>query len=159
LDVLDDEVDASGGRDQHGDGVTNSQVVDELERGMSEAGPVLAGSDGMWDGVAFGEWVHAGDVREALGEPEAYGGPGLPDALVLLARVTREWGDHVPLQADLDDLDEPLHLGKTGDERPSARFVGNGPTLVRLYTGRSVEGIKYDLTGVETEVLNMNIFG
>jgi len=134
---------------------TNAQVVDELERGMSEAGPVLAGSDGMWDGVAFGEWVHAGDVREALGEPEAYGGSGLPDALALLARATREWGDHVPLEANLDDLDEPLRLGKTGDERPAARFVGDGPTLVRLYAGRPVEGAVYELTGVEAEELNL----
>jgi uncharacterized protein (TIGR03083 family) len=134
---------------------TNAQVVDELERGMSEAGPVLAGSDGTWDGVVFGEWVHAGDIREALGEPEAYGGPGLPDALALLARATREWGDYVPLEADLDDLDEPLQLGKTGGERRRARFSGDGPTLVRLYTGRSVEGSVYELTGVEAKELNI----
>jgi uncharacterized protein (TIGR03083 family) len=136
---------------------THAQVLDELERGMSEAGPMLAGSDGMWDGVAFGEWVHAGDVREALGEREAYGESGLPDALALLARVTREWGDHVPLEADLDDLDEPLRLGASGSERPPARFTGDGPTLVRLYTGRPVDGEVYELTGVEAK--DLNIFG
>jgi hypothetical protein len=123
---------------------------------MSEAGPVLAGSDGMcWDGVAFGEWVHAGDVREALGEPEAYRGPGLPDALALLARATREWGDYVLLEADLDDVDEPLQLGKMGGERPPARFSGDRPTLVRLYTGRSGQRSEYELSGVEARELNL----
>jgi uncharacterized protein (TIGR03083 family) len=133
---------------------TNAQVVDELERGMSEAGATLAESDGQMDGVAFGEWVHAGDLREAFGEPEAYGGAGLPDALALLVRITRQMG-HVPLHADLNDLDEPLWLGETGGERPPGRFRGDGPTLVRLYTGRSVEGLVYEMTGLEPQELNM----
>jgi hypothetical protein len=106
------------------------------------------------DGIAFGEWVHAGDVREALGEPEAYGGAGLPDALALLVRITSHMG-HVPLHADLDDLNVPVRLGGTGGDRPPGRFSGDGPTLVRLYTGRSVEGSVYELAGVEAQELNM----
>jgi uncharacterized protein (TIGR03083 family) len=139
------------------DGWSNARVVDELERGMTEAGPVIAGAGGKLDGLALGEWVHAGDVREAFGEPGAYGGAGLPDALALLARITRERG-HVPLHADLDDLDEPLRLGESGGERPPGRFIGDGPTLVRLYTGRSVDGAPaFELAGVEAKELN--IFG
>ncbi|GAA2939254.1 maleylpyruvate isomerase family mycothiol-dependent enzyme [Streptomyces violaceus] len=136
---------------------TNARVVDELERGMTEAGAVIAGADGKLDGLALGEWVHAGDVREALGEPGAYGGAGMPDALALLARLTRERG-HAPLHADLDDLDEPLRLGESGGERPPGRFIGDGPTLVRLYTGRPVDGAPaFELAGVEAKELN--IFG
>jgi uncharacterized protein (TIGR03083 family) len=136
-------------------GWSNARVVDELERGMTEAGPVIAGADGKLDGLALGEWVHAGDVREALGEPGAYGGAGLPDALALLARITRERG-HVPLHADLDDLDEPLRLGEGGGERPPGRFIGDGPTLVRLYTGRPVDGAPaFELAGVEAAELNI----
>lgn len=101
--------------------------------------------------------MHAGDVRETLGEPGAYGGAGLPDALALLARITREQG-HVALHADLDDLDEPLRLGESGGERPPGRFIGDGPTLVRLYAGRPVDGVPaFELAGVEAKELN--IFG
>ncbi|MCF0076579.1 maleylpyruvate isomerase family mycothiol-dependent enzyme [Streptomyces lomondensis] len=139
------------------DGWSNARIVDELERGMTEAGPVIAGAGGKLDAIALGEWVHAGDVREAFGEPGAYGGAGLPDALALLARITRERGQ-VPLHADLDDRDEPLRLGESGGERPPGRFIGDGPTLIRLYTGRPVDGAPaFELAGVEAKELN--IFG
>jgi uncharacterized protein (TIGR03083 family) len=135
---------------------TNAQVVDELERGMTEAGPVIAKAGGALDKVALGEWVHAGDVRETFGEPGAYAGAGLPDALALLAWITQNRG-HVPLHADLDDMDEPLRLGEASGERPPGRFIGDAPTLVRLYAGRPVKGASYELVGVEAAELN--IFG
>ncbi|MEU9170801.1 maleylpyruvate isomerase family mycothiol-dependent enzyme [Streptomyces sp. NPDC048420] len=135
---------------------TNQQVVDELERGMTEAGPAIARTSGVLDLIALGEWVHAGDVREVFGEPGAYEGAGLPDALALLTRTTRERG-HLPLHADLDDLDEPLRLGDTAGDRTPARFIGDAATLVRLYSGRSVEGRTYELAGAEAKELN--IFG
>ncbi|MBC9727199.1 maleylpyruvate isomerase family mycothiol-dependent enzyme [Streptomyces sp. TRM68367] len=138
-------------------GWTNAQVVDELERGMTEAGAVIAEAGGVLDKIALGEWVHAGDVREAFGEPGAYGGAGLPYALMLLAHVTREEG-RVPLHADLDDLDEPLRLGDvSGGRRPPARYIGDAATLVRLYAGRSAGGASYELAGAQVEELN--IFG
>lgn len=136
---------------------TNAQVVDELEKGMGEAGAVIAKAGGALDGVALGEWVHAGDVREALGEPGAYGGPGLPYALALLARLSRERGT-VPLHADVDELDEPLKLGDALGERPPGRYIGDAATLVRLYAGRSTAGAgagAYELAGVEEGELDM----
>ncbi|MFF3406600.1 hypothetical protein ACFYW8_10360 [Streptomyces sp. NPDC002742] len=36
---------------------------------MTESGPAIARTRGALDAVALGEWVHAGDAREALGEP------------------------------------------------------------------------------------------
>ncbi|CAL9480839.1 maleylpyruvate isomerase family mycothiol-dependent enzyme [Streptomyces pilosus] len=134
----------------------NSRVVDELERGMTEAGPLIAKAGGVLDVLALGEWVHAGDVRVALGEPGAYAGAGLPYALELLAQVTCLKG-HLSLHADLDDADEPLRLGGTSGERPPARYIGDGPTLVRLYAGRPVDGASYELAGAEAAELN--IFG
>jgi uncharacterized protein (TIGR03083 family) len=135
---------------------TNARVVDELERGMTDAGPVIAAAGGVFDGIALGEWVHAGDVRETWGEPGAYAGPGLPYALTLLAAVTRERG-HLPLHADLDDVDEPVRLGDVSGTRTPARFIGDAATLVRLYSGRTTAGASYELAGVkETE---LNIFG
>ncbi|MFE6172937.1 maleylpyruvate isomerase family mycothiol-dependent enzyme [Streptomyces sp. NPDC056464] len=133
---------------------TNAQVVDELERGLTEAGPVIAKAGGALDGIALGEWVHAGDVREALGEPGAYAGAGLPEALRLLGWLTRE-RRHVPLHADLDDVDDPLRLGETAAPRPPARYIGDAATLVRLYAGRPVEEASYELVGVEAAELNL----
>ncbi|MFG2251181.1 maleylpyruvate isomerase family mycothiol-dependent enzyme [Streptomyces mirabilis] len=132
------------------------EIVDELERGMSEAGVVIAEAGGVLDGVALGEWVHAGDVRETFGEPGAYAGAGLPYALTLLARVSRERG-HVPVHADLDDLDEPLRLGGVAGDRPPARYIGDAPTLIRLYAGRPVSGTGYELAGAAER--DLNIFG
>jgi uncharacterized protein (TIGR03083 family) len=138
------------------DGWSVARIVDELERGMGEAGPAIAKAGGVLDGVALGEWVHAGDVREAFGEPEAYAGPGLPYALSLLARRTREKG-HLPLHADLDDTDEPLRLGDVSGDRPPARYIGDAATLVRLYAGRPLVGTRYELAGAKEGELN--IFG
>ncbi|MER8006032.1 maleylpyruvate isomerase family mycothiol-dependent enzyme [Streptomyces sp. NPDC094149] len=136
---------------------TNRQVVDELERGMTEAGPVIAKAGGILDMVALGEWVHAGDVREVWGEPGAYAGAGLTDALTLLARITREKG-RAPLHADLEDRDEPLLLGEVSGERTPARFIGDAATLVRLYAGRPVpREVSYELAGAEAG--DLNIFG
>ncbi|MFZ4154560.1 maleylpyruvate isomerase family mycothiol-dependent enzyme [Streptomyces pseudogriseolus] len=137
-------------------GWTITEILDELDRGMTEAGPVIAKAGGPLDGLALGEWVHAGDVRVALGEPGAYAGAGLPFALALLAQVTSARG-HLPLHADLDDADEPVRLGDVSGERPPARFIGDGPTLVRLYAGRPVDGAAYELAGADAAELN--IFG
>ncbi|MFE6474351.1 maleylpyruvate isomerase family mycothiol-dependent enzyme [Streptomyces rochei] len=134
---------------------TNARILDELERGMTEAGPVIGRAGGVLDMLALGEWVHAGDVRVALGEPGAYAGRGLPEALALLGTLTRDRG-HVSLHADLDDVDEPLKLGGASGERPPGRFIGDAPTLVRLYAGRPVEdGNGYELAGVEAAELNL----
>lgn len=125
---------------------SNSRVVDELERGMTEAGAVIAGFKGRLDGVALGEWVHAGDVREAWGLPGAYGGPGLADALALLVEHARAKGA-VALHADVDGEDEPLVLGVGDGRRPPARYIGDAPTLIRLYAGRPLVGTRYELAG------------
>lgn len=134
---------------------TNARVVDELERGMTEAGAVIARAGGALDAVAFGEWVHAGDVRDVLGVPGAYGGAGLGSALTLLGLVTRQ-KNHRPLHADLDDLDDPLRLGDLSGELTPARYIGDAPTLVRLYSGRPVPaGTGYELAGAEPAELNI----
>ncbi|MEU6403153.1 maleylpyruvate isomerase family mycothiol-dependent enzyme [Streptomyces sp. NPDC046985] len=133
---------------------SNARIVDALERGMTEAGAAIARSGGSLDGLALGEWVHAGDVRDALGEPGAYAGAALVCALPLLAHVTRQKG-HLPLHADLDDADEPLRFGDLSGERPPARFIGDAATLVRLYAGRPVTGEGYELAGAEEGELNL----
>lgn len=133
---------------------SNSRVVDELERGMTEAGAVLAEFKGGLDGVALGEWVHAGDVREAWGLPGAYGGAGLPDALTLLGEFSRT-ASALSLHADVDGRDEPLILGVPDGKRPPARYIGDAPTLIRLYTGRPLAGTRYELAGAKESELTI----
>ncbi|WP_030569287.1 maleylpyruvate isomerase family mycothiol-dependent enzyme [Streptomyces aureocirculatus] len=132
----------------------NSRIVDELEHGMTHAGGPIAASKGLLDGVALGEWVHAGDVRDAWGLPGAYGGDGLADALPLLAAFSKQRGA-LPLHADLDGFDEPLILGVGDGSRPPARYIGDASTLVRLYAGRPLPGSEFELAGATQEELSI----
>ncbi|MFG2642450.1 maleylpyruvate isomerase family mycothiol-dependent enzyme [Streptomyces sp. NPDC048370] len=130
------------------------RVLDELERGFSEAGPVIAATeDGTLDAVALGEWVHAGDVREAFGEPGAYGGAATLDlALPLLAAASRR-RETPALVAAFPDRPEPLALGDPAAGRGPARYRGDAATLVRIYSGRPLVGTRYELTGATEQEL------
>ncbi|MEU8630087.1 maleylpyruvate isomerase family mycothiol-dependent enzyme [Streptomyces sp. NPDC048669] len=130
---------------------TDTQVVDELERGMAEAGAAIAKAGGVLDGVALGEWIHAGDVREAWGLEGAYQGPGLTHALGLLAPFARQ---KAPLLvARLEDSDEELVIGTEREGRAPGRYRGDGATLIRLYAGRPLVGTRYELAGVKESEL------
>ncbi|EFL18397.1 maleylpyruvate isomerase family mycothiol-dependent enzyme [Streptomyces sp. C] len=130
-----------------------ARIVDELERGLSEAGPVIAEGDGTLDAVALGEWIHAGDVRAAFGEPGEYAGDSLPLALPLLRMVSRK--RQTPrLVADIGGPGGPLVLGNEVPGRPPARFRGDAATLIRLYSGRPLVATRYELAGAaEAELL------
>ena len=135
-----------------------ARVIDELERGMTEAGPAIARTRGVLDAVALGEWIHAGDVREAFGEPGAYEGEGLPHALALLVRFSRE-SDGVPLHADLDQLDDPLRLGGVPGDRPPARYIGrrrDPRTALLGAAGPEDDGVRAGGGAREEE---LNLFG
>ncbi|MGW7320090.1 maleylpyruvate isomerase family mycothiol-dependent enzyme [Streptomyces sp. NPDC054854] len=129
------------------------RIIDELERGLTEAGAAIAAGDGTLDAVALGEWIHAGDVREAFGAPGAYGGGSLALALPLL-RTTSRKRDTPRLLAHIDGHAEPLDLGNAEPGRPPARFAGDAATLIRLYSGRPLVATRYELEGAaETELL------
>jgi hypothetical protein len=114
---------------------TNQQVVYELERGMTEAGPVIAGADGVLDAVA----VAVGEGARG-GRTGCVGGGG------------RVRGRRAARRA------APPRPYDPGARPPApARFIGDAVTLVRLYAGRPVEGRAYELAGVEAKELN--IFG
>ncbi|MFD0021033.1 maleylpyruvate isomerase family mycothiol-dependent enzyme [Streptomyces sp. NPDC058382] len=132
-------------------GWTDAQVLDELERGMTGAGAAIAGAGGVLDGVALGEWVHAGDVREAWGLEGAYRGAGLAHALTLLGPVARR---RTPLLvAELEDSGEELVLGTEQEGRAPGRYRGDGATLIRLYADRPLVGTRYELEGVKEREL------
>ncbi|MEV5968365.1 maleylpyruvate isomerase family mycothiol-dependent enzyme [Streptomyces sp. NPDC051921] len=129
------------------------RVLDELERGLTEAGPVIAGhEDGRLDAVALGEWVHAGDVREAIGEPGAYCGEALDLALPLLS-VTSRRRETPRLVGVLADRGGEVDLGNAIEGRAPARFHGDAATLIRIYAGRPLVRTRYELTGATEQEL------
>ncbi|MFF0556426.1 maleylpyruvate isomerase family mycothiol-dependent enzyme [Streptomyces sp. NPDC020472] len=130
------------------------RVLDELERGLTEAGPVIAErEDGRLDAVALGEWIHAGDVREAFGAPGAYCGAALDLALPLLA-VTSRRRETPRLIGELAGRDDgPVSLGNEVEGRPAARFRGDAATLIRIYAGRPLVRTRYALTGATEQEL------
>ncbi|SER02021.1 maleylpyruvate isomerase family mycothiol-dependent enzyme [Streptomyces radiopugnans] len=145
-----------------------SRILDELEEGFTEAGKVIAASDGDLDVIALGEWVHAGDVRDALGRPGAYEGPGAAEALAILTVASRVrstprveavlGGGGLPVPetrspASPASPTRRLSLGNLVEGRPPARLETDVPTLVRLYSGRPVVGARYVLDGAEESEL------
>ncbi len=89
-----------------------------------------AASGGRLDAIALGEWVHGGDVRDALGQPLAYASAGFGDACALLADFTRS--RRVPLiEATLGYL--TVRLGVRLPGRPVATLVTDNAMLMRLF--------------------------
>ncbi|MEV8478997.1 maleylpyruvate isomerase family mycothiol-dependent enzyme [Streptomyces sp. NPDC051173] len=132
------------------------RLVDGLESAMTEAGPVLAAHENRrLSLVALGEWVHAGDVRDTLGEPGAYA--AADDAVFDLLAFGSRLRETPLVHAELTDRAEPLVLGEPDADRAPARLVTDAPTLVRLYAGRPLNGAHFELAGAEAAELN--IFG
>jgi uncharacterized protein (TIGR03083 family) len=124
-------------------------VLDELARGYSAAAPALTAASGRGDGIALGEWVHGGDVREALGEPLPYASDGIEDALVLL--VERSQARAVP-PTRVSLPDRQLLLGVAADPgRLPADLVTDPATLVRLCSGRHPDPARYTLRGADPD--------
>jgi uncharacterized protein (TIGR03083 family) len=120
-------------------------LLAELERGYSAAAPAVTAAGGALDGVALGEWVHGGDVREALGEPGPYASEGVAGALVLLAERSARRG----MPATRVRLpDGELQLGAPG-AAPVAELVTDVPTLIRLCSGRNPDPARFTLDGAE----------
>jgi uncharacterized protein (TIGR03083 family) len=145
------------------------RLLSELERGYLDAGPVIAAAGGRLDAIALGEWIHGGDVRDALGEPLAYASDGFEDACALLAERARR--RQVPLvEVSLPDgtlPDGTLHdetlpddtlrhdtlphdtlwLGVPVPGRAPATLVTGRATLMRLFAGRPAGPGDYQLSG------------
>jgi uncharacterized protein (TIGR03083 family) len=126
-------------------------IIDELETGYVNAGPTITASSGRLDVIALGEWVHAGDIRDALGIVPAYAAAGTNDALTLLSACSRLRNTPL-LTAHLADRD--LQLGTwLPHQRTRASLTTDTETLVRLYTGRVAGSRAYTLHGAASEDL------
>jgi uncharacterized protein (TIGR03083 family) len=122
-------------------------VLAELQRGYEAAAPAMTAAGGALDGVALGEWVHGGDVREALGEPLPYESEGVEDALALLVERSRRQA--VPATR-LRLGDRELRLG-AADGEPSAELVTDVVTLMRLCAGRHPDPARFRLEGADPD--------
>ena len=124
-------------------------VLAELERGYTMAGPALTTAAGRGDGIALGEWVHGGDVRQALQEPLPYASDGIEDALVLLVERSRARAVP-PTRVRLPDRE--LLLGVAVDTgRPPAELVTDPATLIRLCSGRRPDPSRFTLHGADPD--------
>jgi uncharacterized protein (TIGR03083 family) len=124
-------------------------VLAELERGYTVAAPALTAGSAHGDGIALGEWVHGGDVREALEAPRPYASDGIEDALVLL--VERSQARAVP-PTRVRLPDQELLLGVPADPgRAPAELVTDPATLVRLCSGRHPDPARFTLRGADPD--------
>jgi uncharacterized protein (TIGR03083 family) len=127
-----------------------AQIIDELASGYELAGPVIAAGDGSLDAIALGEWIHGGDVREALGQPKAYASAGIEEALTLLTRSPRVRA-RPRVRVALPDRE--FVLGDPEPHRPPGVLVTDVPTLIRLYSGRPADPATYQLSGATLDEL------
>jgi uncharacterized protein (TIGR03083 family) len=127
------------------------RVIAELEASYEAAGAAIAAAGGRLDAVALGEWLHGGDVRDALGQPLAYASQGFEDACVLLAAWTERRG--VPLLTAVLPAGQTLSLGRQVRGRPPARLAAGNATLMRLFAGRPADAADFELTGASAAEL------
>ena len=119
-------------------------VLAELSAGYQEAGTAITAAGGTLDVIALGEWLHGGDIRDALGEPLAYASDGFDDACTLLSDWTRH--EAIPLvKAHIPGSTRTL--GVAQQDRAPATLRTTRPTLMRLFAGRPADASDYQLTG------------
>jgi uncharacterized protein (TIGR03083 family) len=124
-----------------------AQVLAELEQGYDSAAEAVTAAAGKLDGLALGEWVHGGDVREALGEPGPYESEGVADAVLLLVDRSRR-RTVPPTLVRLPDRE--IRLGAEGAAgTPPAELDTDVPTLIRLAAGRRPDPTRFRLTGAD----------
>ena len=105
-------------------------------------------AEGLADGLALGEWVHGGDVRDALGHHDAFVSAGIDLALPLLVERSRQRGaSAVVVSTDREEL----RFGV--DEGPVATLRTDRATFVRLCAGRAPDPSRYHLVGVDEAAL------
>ena len=117
-----------------------SDVLGELFDGYRRAAEVIDKAGGALDGIGLGEWVHGGDVRDALGLPGAYESEGSELAVDLLFERSRLLL-RPPLAVELPTARR--HFGR--DEAAVGFARCDQATFVRLCGGRTTGVERYDL--------------
>lgn len=123
-------------------------VIEELVAGYHGAAQAIDRAGGTLDGVGLGEWIHGGDVREALDEPGAYKSAGVDLAVDLLVHRSRRQGQttiSVTLPSD------QLLFGP--DDEAEAELSTDVETFVRLCSGRRPDPDRYQLAGCDPSAM------
>ena len=117
-------------------------VLEELFDGYAGAAQAIDRASGMLDGVGLGEWIHGGDVRDAIGADSAYTSAGVELAIPLLVERSALRGAR-RIDVTVDDQTYAFGLG-----RPAGTVVTDRETFVRLCGGRLPDPGRYRLEGV-----------
>jgi uncharacterized protein (TIGR03083 family) len=123
------------------------QVIDELVSNYTAAAGIIDTAGGPADGLGLGEWIHGGDVREPLGEPDAYASAGIELAIPLISeRSVRRSAPAIGVVVD----GRPVAFGAG---TAAGQLVTDAATFVRLVTGRRPDPDRYELRGVSIDDL------
>ena len=124
------------------------EVLADLYDQYPRAAEGIDAAGGLADGLALGEWVHGGDVRDALGRHDAFVSAGIDLALPLLVERSRQRGaSAVVVSTDREEL----RFGV--DEGQVASLRTDRATFVRLCAGRAPDPSRYHLVGVDEAAL------
>lgn len=122
-------------------GQAPGQVLAEMINGYEAAAVAIDAAGGALDGVGLGEWIHGGDIREAMGLPRAYESEGIELALPLLIERSRNMGKPA---VTVNIAGQSLDFG-VGE--PVATLTTDQATFVRLCGGRNPAPDGYSLEG------------
>lgn len=138
-----------------------SRVLEELFLGYEVAAAEIDRAGGRLDGVGLGEWLHGGDVRDAIDAPHPYTSEGTDLAFELL--LERSAVRHVPVghtsrrvvagKPALDVLVAGTSRRFGGAGKPVGTLTTDLETFVRLCGGRRPNPERYDLTGADASDL------
>jgi uncharacterized protein (TIGR03083 family) len=117
-------------------------VLEELFDSYAGAADAIDRARGLLDGVGLGEWIHGGDVRDAIGAPSAYASAGIDLAVPLLVERS------ALRAARRIDVTVDGQMFAFGVGRPAGVIETDGETFVRLCGGRQPDAGRYRLEGV-----------
>lgn len=117
-------------------------VLDELYENYPGAAIVIDNAGGLLDGIGLGEWVHGGDVRDAVGAWGAYASTGIHLAIDLL--VERSIGRSAR-RIDVTIGGEQYAFGAGSGDRGTLET--DAATFVRLCANRNPDPDRYELIG------------
>ena len=117
-------------------------VLEELFDGYPAAAEAIDRAQGLLDGVGLGEWIHGGDVREAIGAPMAYTSAGIDLAVPLLVERSALRG------ARRIDVTVGEEVYAFGVGQLAGSVVTDEETFVRMCGGRRPDLGRYRLDGV-----------
>lgn len=123
---------------------TTERVIEELARGCAKAPIIIHRFGGGADAFALGVWVHGGDIRAALGRPDAYASAGAELAVPLIcARSVQRSTPAVEVVVDGVQV-------SLGSGQPVGRLATDMATFVRLVGGRKPDAARFELEGKVT---------